>query len=225
MWHVFVNVTIRWGVGVCYRRQQNHIFWITVLLWQTESAWGKESNTDYLYKLLTFRVVYMVVYSSLPVIGTTANITCVTWHWSVLRIAELLLKRSSLFESNFPCTSCFTVETWPKSHGLRLGEYGLTTLPNCNTEQHFNIADWAVTLSYTMMAFSASSGYFSLTTWQRWYCRNYLSLCSLTVSWCGVVWHTRTPWTSYTKAVLSFVGDCVETYIFRSLDDTIHSTH
>ena len=143
MWHVFVNVMIRWGVGVCYRRQQNHIFWITVvLLWQTESAWDKESNTDYLYKLLTFIVVYMVVYSSLPVVGTTANIICVTWHWSVLHTAELLLKHHLCLKVIYLCTGCFTVGTWPKSHGLRLGEYGLITLPDCNTEQHFNNVCW-----------------------------------------------------------------------------------
>jgi len=42
-------------------------------------------------------------------------------------------------------------------------------------------AEWAVALSYRMMAFSATYGHFSLIAQCRWYCTFDVSYCSFTV--------------------------------------------
>jgi len=120
----------------------NRGFFLEVHYWITVCFIMAEYNTDYLYKLLTIIVIWMVVYSSLPVMGTTANIICITWHLICAMSCWTAVKTSSVFENNFPCTGCFSVETWPLSHGFKLDKYGVITLPNPSTKHYFHIVCW-----------------------------------------------------------------------------------
>ena len=61
-------------------RQVNHtsceIFHF--LLWHTERIWNKNYNTEYSYKLLTFRAIPEVGYASLPMRGKADNMNSIS---------------------------------------------------------------------------------------------------------------------------------------------------
>jgi len=95
-----------------------------------------------------------------------------------------------------------------------LGKFGVITPHNPNTEQHFNTVCW---LGCDIVIYY--EGIFSQFWWLLPSCMMEMVLqkwlvIMFTHSCCGVGWHTRTPWTSYTKAVIIFVHDglCWSTY-------------
>jgi hypothetical protein len=186
---------------------------------------GRQYNTDYLYKLLTVIVVCVVVYSSLPVMGTAVNIICITWHLSVPHPAELLLKQHLCLKIIFLALAASMLEPDLRRMVWSWGKYGVITLPNPNTEQYFHIVWWLgcdIVVHY--------EGIFSQFWWllpscmaemvqQKWL------VIMLTHSCCGVGWQQEllghlTP----KQSSSSWVMDCVETCIFKALDDTIDRT-
>jgi hypothetical protein len=61
-------------------RQVNHtsceIFHF--LLWHTERIWSKKYNTEYSYKLLTFKAIPEVSYPSLPMMRKAENVNSIS---------------------------------------------------------------------------------------------------------------------------------------------------
>jgi hypothetical protein len=79
------------------------------LLWHTERIWNKKYNTEYSYKLLTFKAIPEVSYGSLPTMGKAENLNSIS-------------AISSMCANHFPHNGCFSLWIRSQLRGLRLGE-------------------------------------------------------------------------------------------------------